>query len=153
MIVLIAVKGGEDEVFFQRLSLIAPLDRAETIILAHVIDSTPRGGLELGRERYVWRRPLPSERSEDLIRAEEDRARAGLAFARHALASVGVRNETMREVVIRGKPNEVLCDLASREGAALIVVRGRSGKPGPHSVGKTARFLIDHAPAAALLVR
>jgi hypothetical protein len=33
------------------------------------------------------------------------------------------------------------------------VVRARPGRPGPHSLGKTARFLVDHAPLAALLVR
>jgi hypothetical protein len=55
--------------------------------------------------------------------------------------------------VLRGKPKEELRSLAEREHVALIVVHGRAEKPGPHSVGKTARFLIDHCPEAALLVR
>jgi nucleotide-binding universal stress UspA family protein len=150
---LIAVQGSEGESFFGRAAMVAALDRADEVVLAHVIDSGPRADLEFGRERFMARRPLPPDRSEDLMRAEEERARGILSFAAQALRDVGVEDERMREVVLRGKPNEALRDLAEREQADVIVVRGRSGRPGPHSLGKTARYVIDHAPGAALLVR
>jgi nucleotide-binding universal stress UspA family protein len=153
MNVLIAVKGGEDETFFHRVATVAPLQQAEAILLAHVIDPGLRADLEIGRERYLGHRPMSAGRSADLTRAEEERAAAVLRFARHALIAAGASDGRIREVTLRGKPNEELRRLAEREGADLIVVGGRPGKPGPHSLGKTARFLVDHAPAAALLVR
>lgn len=151
--VLIAVKGSEEERFFRRVTELAPVDAAEVILLAHVIDAGTRADLELGRDRYLGRRLLGAGRTVDLSRAEEERASAALQFARRALVEAGVPAERLRELVLRGRPNETLRDLAGTEGIDLIVVGGRQEKPGPHSVGKTARFLIDHAPRAAMLVR
>lgn len=153
MKVMIAVKGSEGELFFRRAASLTPLQRADQVLLVHVVDVTPRTDLEWGRERYFGKRPLSEERDAALQRAEEERARAGLQLARQALLSVGVPEERIREITRHGKPNEALRDVAEEERVDLIVVQGRGGKPGPHSVGKTARFLIDHAPRAALLVR
>lgn len=153
MNVLIPVTGTEDEIFFRQAVALTGLERADGIILAHVVDSGPRADLEFGRERYLGRRPLPDRRTVALSRAEDDRAREGIAFARQALQDAGVPPGVIREVVLRGKPNEALRDLADGERIDLIVVRARPGKPGPHSLGKTARFLVDHAPGAALLIR
>lgn len=151
MKVLIAVKGSEGEAFFRRVAALTALPHAERVILAHVVDTEPRGDLEGGRDRFLGRRPLGRERSAELNRAEEERARAGIRVARQALLDAGVAENCIAEVVLRGKPNEELRRLA--EAADLVVVGGRGGKPGPHSLGKTARFLVDHAPHAALLVR
>lgn len=153
MIVLLAIKGSEGEDFFRRAAALTALDRADRIILAHVIDTGPRGDLEIGRDRYLGRRALAPERAAELGQAEEERARAGLVHARQVLEAEGIAGDRLEEQVLRGKPNEALRDLAEREGVDLIVVAGRGGRPGPHSLGKTARFLVDHAPNAALLVR
>lgn len=153
MKILVAVKGSEGELFFRRAASLAPLASAEEVLLAHVIDIVPRADLEVGRERFLTRRPLSVEREAALERAEEERARAALQFARHVLAVAGVPEDRMREVTLHGKPNEELRRLAEEERVDLVLVQGRSGKPGPHSVGKTARYLIDHAPRSALLVR
>lgn len=151
--ILLPIKGDEDEAYFQRAAAIAPLATAERIALAHVIDAVPRGDLEYGRERYLGHRSLPEGRRDELVRAEEDRASAALGFARHALRGAGVPDDRIEEIVLRGKPKETLRDLAERDEIELIVVRARGGKPGPHSLGKTARFLVDHAPHAVLVVR
>jgi nucleotide-binding universal stress UspA family protein len=153
MKILIAVKGTEGELFFRRAATLAPLTTAEEVLLAHVIDAGPRADLEVGRERFLTRRPLSPERGADLLRAEEERAGSALQFARQALVVVGVSEDRIREITLRGKPNEELRRLAEGERVDLVLVQGRSGKPGPYSVGKTARFLIDHAPRSALLVR
>ena len=150
---LIAVKGSEDERFYRRAAALLPLARAEVVILAYVIDSEPRGEMQYGRDRYFTHRSLPANRSAELERAEEERARAGLEFAVQVLREEGLAADQMRMDVLRGKPGEALRDLAEREGADVVVVGGRAGKPGPHSLGKTARFLVDHAPNAALLIR
>lgn len=153
MKVLIAVKGAEGAAYFQQAAALAPLAEASLIILAHVIDTGPRGDLEFGRDRFLGRRPLPPQRGEELARAEEERAQAGLAFAREALLHAGIPEAVIRVVMPRGKPNEALRELAEAEQIDLVVVAARGGKPGPHSLGKTARFLVDHAPHAALLIR
>lgn len=153
MQILIALKGSEPGGYFRRIASLIPWQNAERIILAHVIDTGPRDDLDRGRERYFRRRAIPAERGVDLERAEEERARAGLAYGREALRDAGIPEDSLTEVVLRGKPNEALRGLLTDEQIELVVVGGRGGKPGPHSVGKTARFVIDHAPGAALLVR
>jgi nucleotide-binding universal stress UspA family protein len=153
MRVLLAIKGSEGEGFFRRAAALTPLLEAEEILLAHVIDTKARDELELGRERFLARRPLGDRRSAELTRAEEEQARAALQFARQALVELGVPEARLEEIVLRGKPNEELRKLAEARSVDLIVVAGRGGKPGPHSIGKTSRFLIDHAPRAVLMIR
>jgi nucleotide-binding universal stress UspA family protein len=153
MKVLIAVKGAETEEYLRRVAALAPLREAQLIILAHVIDAGARSGVELGRERYFGRRTLGGDRSLELTAAEEARAGAALQFAHAALTDAGIDDARLSDRTLRGKPNETLRDLAEQESIDLIVVGARAGKPGPHSLGKTARFLVDHAPRAALLVR
>lgn len=151
--ILFAVAGSESMRFFQQAVALTVLDRSEEIILAHVIDTKHRAEVEFGRERFFTKHALPESRGAELTRAEEDRAQAGLRFARQALVDAGVDENRMHDILLHGRPNEELRRLADEEGIDLIVVGGREGKPGPHSIGKTARFLIDHAPRAALLVR
>lgn len=153
MKVMIAISGSEHEEFFRRVVAFAGLERAEEILLAHVIDTKHRAEVEFGRERFFTKHAMPEGRRADLTEAEEARAQAGMRFARQALIAAGVPEGRVRDVMLRGKPNEELQRLAEAERIDLIVVGGREGKPGPHSLGKTARFLIDHAPNAALLVR
>ena len=153
MNVLIAVKGAEDRAFFQRAAALAHLDLADEVLIAHVVDTGPRSGIEQGRDRFMTRRPLGAERSAELERIEQEAARARLQFARQVLMEAGVREQTVREIVLRGRPNEELRALAVSERPDLVVVQGRAGESGPRSLGKTARFVVDHAPGSALLVR
>lgn len=152
MNVMIAVQGNESDTFFRRVAEIVAL-RDANVALVHVIDLGPRSGLERGRAHVPGGRPLSPERGATLTAAEEEGAQAALQFAREALAAAGPTERRLREITLRGKPNEELIAFAESDQADLIVVGGRAGKPGPHSIGKTARFLIDHAPRAALLVR
>jgi precorrin-6B methylase 1 len=69
------------------------------------------------------------------------------------LARAGVDGERVQEIALFGRPNEDLRRLADEKRVDLIIVGGRPRKPGPHSLGKTARFLIDHAQRAILMVR
>ncbi|HEX8917349.1 MAG TPA: universal stress protein [Chloroflexota bacterium] len=153
MIVLLAVDGSEPPEYFGRVATLAPLRSADEVILAHVVDSGPRSDLEAGRDRFMMRRPLSPERGTEIERAERERALTALERARQTLQDLEVSGERMRSVALQGRPNEELRHLAERERVDLIVVRGRGGKPGPHSLGKTARYLVDHTPTAALMVR
>jgi nucleotide-binding universal stress UspA family protein len=119
----------------------------------HVIDRAARDEMRLGRGRYPGRQQLGSQRSAGLEQAENERTSLVLQFARHSLARAGVDGERVQEIALFGRPSEELRRLADEKRVDLIIVGGRPGKPGPHSLGKTARFLIDHAQRAILMVR
>lgn len=153
MKMMIAVKGSEDESYYRHATELTMLAHAEVILVAHVIDLTPRSDLEHGRDRFLGKRPINPKRSEELERAEDERASAVLRFARQALVGLGVPEGQIREVSLRGKPSLELHRLAREQEVSLIIVHGKAGKIGPHSVGKTARFLVDHCPQAAILIR
>jgi nucleotide-binding universal stress UspA family protein len=153
MKVLIAIKGTERAPFFELLVSLGCLAAADDVLLAHVVDVGPRTGIEGGRERFMVHRSLGAARSGQIEVAESDAAYAVLQAAFDSLIAAGFPEERVRLTALRGRPNESLRQLAEDESVDLIVVAGRSGKPGPHSLGKTARFLVDHAPRAALLVR
>jgi len=55
-----------------------------------------------------------------------------------------------------GEPGREICSVALAVEASAIVLfairRARAGT-GPHSVGHTARFDVDHAPCPVLLLR
>jgi nucleotide-binding universal stress UspA family protein len=153
MKMMIAVKGSEEESFFRRATELTSLAEAQVILLAHVIDLTPRSDLEHGRDRFLGRRPINPKRSEELQQVEDEHAKAVLQFARQALVSLGVPEIHIQEITVRGNPKDELHRLAREQQMSLVIVHGQTGKIGPHSVGKTARFLIDHCPQAAILVR
>ena len=152
MNVLIAVKGTESEGFYRRLASLIALEHVDAIILAHVIDTRPHEALEAGRRRLLDRRPLSPDRALDLTHAEQERAARILADARSAVESCGFPRDRIQTVQLQGKPNEALREFAERESCVVVVGR-RPGEQGPHSIGKTARFLIDHAPIGAILMR
>ncbi|MBO0746637.1 MAG: universal stress protein [Candidatus Dormibacteraeota bacterium] len=122
---------------------------AGPLLLCHVIDNGARGELGMGRGFGPHRRH-PGHHARAVVQAERDAAAAILSEAARAAA----RSETRVE---EGEPGRVLCRLAGEVGAALLAVGARNGpgpdSPEPHSIGHTARFVLDHAPCPVLLVR
>jgi nucleotide-binding universal stress UspA family protein len=60
--------------------------------------------------------------------------------------------------VERGRPEQVIVLVAQERRCDLVAIQaseGAAGRPrlGPSSVGHTARFVLDHAPCDALLLR
>lgn len=153
MKVLIAVKGTEQPSFFATILELGCLTAAEYVLVAHVVDVEARAGIEGGRERFMMHRSLSATRSGQIEAAELEAAQTVLQTAHDVLVPGGIPDERFHRTVLRGRPTETLRQLAEEQSIDLIVVGGRPGLPGPHSVGKTARFLVDHAPRAALLVR
>lgn len=154
MRVLFPVKGAESPAYFDRAAVLIPAGEVTALMVAHVVDEARRAGLDHGRERFLERRALAPGRQAEIESAEREAAEAVLRRAVAALEATGrFPGIEPERTVLHGKRNEAIRDLAEGWGADLIVVRGRAGRPGPHSIGKTARFLIDHAPRAALLVR
>jgi nucleotide-binding universal stress UspA family protein len=129
----------------------ACVDRAAALLpggadvtLLHV---SPRDVEELagaGGPRLFGRHPPPPPGPAPRVIAEEEaQALLGEAQARlgRAAHTISRRGRVEREVV------------AACDGADLLVL-ARDGEPrlGPKSLGKHARFVVDHAPCEVLLV-
>ena len=114
-------------------------DDAEVTLLyaadAEVVAAGARAGL-LGRpHRHGPERSLSDEAAAALL--ADARSRLGRA------AAVEHR---------RGRPEREVVD-AARDADALVLARdGDPAHAGPHSLGHAARFVVDHAPCAVLLV-
>lgn len=139
--------------------LLAELDgilpvRGVELVLAHVIDTGARGELERQRGRLHPPRPLPPHRQRVIGEAERQAAVAALQEADQAARALGAVAET---VTVEGEPGRVLAGLAESRSCELVVVGARvdrrDERPGPHSVGHTARFVLDHSPRPVLLLR
>jgi nucleotide-binding universal stress UspA family protein len=154
MRILFPVSGAESEAYFARAAGLVGAADVTAVLVAHVVDEGRRAGLEHGRERFLDRRALAPQRLSEIEAAEREGAESVVERAAAALSRTPLGGHVeIERMVLTGRTNEVLRDLAEGWGADLIVVRGRPERPGPHSIGKTARFLIDHAPSAALMVR
>jgi nucleotide-binding universal stress UspA family protein len=138
--------------------LLSDLDRvvrlqSVELLLAHVIDSGVRGEIDLSRGRLLSR-PLPAHRLRSIGEAERRAAGTAVEEAAMAASSLGGVPET---VIAEGEPGRVLCRLAGERGCDLVAVASRVDRaretPGPHSIGHTSRFVLDHSPRPVLLVR
>ncbi|WP_338182079.1 universal stress protein [Candidatus Dormiibacter inghamiae] len=124
-----------------------------TLLLAHVIDNGARGELDLIRSRLLGR-PLPGHRLRDIGAAERDAATSILGEAATVAERLGAGCETW---LGEGEPGRELVRLAAGGRCELIVIGARPPaadlRPGPHSLGSTARFVVDHSPVPVLLLR
>jgi nucleotide-binding universal stress UspA family protein len=129
-----------------------PLDGQE-LLLVHVIDNGMRGEIDLARGRLLHR-PMPHHRLRAIGEAERRAAEAALREAAEVAARFGATAET---VAAEGEPGRVVAGIAAQRGCQLVAVASRvdrrDERPGPHSVGHTARFVLDHAPCPVLLLR
>ncbi len=122
-----------------------------TLGLLYVIDSGPHGDIGLQRERFLRpHKPAPMRRDQ-MREADEGNAQDILEEGLRYLPGA----DTLRR---EGRPEREIVNCAAEWNADLIVICPRSpqsGGPtlGPKSVGHVARFVLDHAPCAVLLVR
>ena len=148
--ILVAVpeQGGAEALSW--LAALRPLDGVG-MILAHVIDAGPRHGLALGRAR-AGGRPLPPHQLRSIGEAERTSALAVLEEASQVATAFGARASL---VSVEGDPGPELVRLVrERQPDLLVVGAGRlPGQPGPHSLGRVARFAVDHSERPVLLLR
>lgn len=150
ILVGVAERGAPE--LLAELDRVRPL-REDEVLLAHVIDNGMRGEVELHRG-HLMPRPLPQHRARAIGEAEREAAR----LAAEEAAGVAVRLAARVEVSVEeGEPGRVLSRLAELRGCDLVAVAARVDRgdlrPGPHSVGHTARFVLDHSPRPVLLLR
>ena len=156
----IGMQGGT-EIVRRLVELVGP---RHELYLLNVIDSGPRHTLEdyLHRPHHLRRPPpppgrpsLPPERAQPIDQAEQAAGKAALEEARQEAERLGFQ---IQIEIQKGRPEQVIVQLAQQSGCQLIAIRsseGAQGRPrlGPESVGHTARFVLDHAPCDVLLLR
>lgn len=153
LLIGIGERGGAQ--LLGEVDRILPL-RGQELVLAHVIDTGARGELGLLRERHHPARPMPGRRARDIGDAERDAAARALAEA--GAVAERLSAQVVARVVGEGEPGRLVSALAADHRCVLVAVASREErspdeKRGPHSVGHTARFVLDHSPCPVLLVR
>jgi len=122
-----------------------------TIGLIYVTDSGPHAEIGRQRERFLRPHELGPARREQMRAAEQSSAQDILEEGLRYLPGA----DTIRR---EGRPEREIVNFAAEWHADLIVICPRSPQNdgpvlGPRSVGHVARFVLDHAPCAVLLVR
>ncbi|MDQ6791680.1 MAG: universal stress protein [Candidatus Dormibacteraeota bacterium] len=137
--------------------LLAELDRLVSLldtdlVLVHVIDNGARGEMGLARGRLLPR-PIPKDRLRAIGEAERRAAELALEEAATAAKSLAARPDTL---AAEGEPGRVVSRLAEERSCDLVASAARADlrneRPGPRSVGHTARFVLDHSPRPVLLL-
>ena len=145
-----------------------------TLHLVHVIDAGPREALNrlMGGPRLLHhplRRedgrslgdvpvpPAPPQYEPEKALDEAELA-AGTEVLREARAEAERAGFTASTEIRKGRPEQIIVHIASDSVCQLIVIdaaEGSSGRPlsGPESIGRVARFVLDHAPCNVLLLR
>ena len=123
----------------------------DELVLVHVVDTGPRHHVN----HLEGTLHSHHDHREELNAAEEESGQAMLKEAAEEASRAGVGAATRLE---RGNPEHVVVALAQEMGARLVALLARENpqshpRQGPPSVGHTARFIIDHAPADVLLFR
>ena len=139
-----------------RLLEATPLLLAESLVWipTHIVDTRGRHDLGLLRGSITGAGPLSRGQQQAIDAATAEHTRAILDATQASLRGLGLPQEPPQIRV--GEPGREICAVAEAVGASLVVLfasrRARAGS-GPHSVGHTARFVLDHATCPVLLVR
>ncbi len=133
----------------ERVQRVARQD--DELVLLHVIDMGPRHDLNhLGgtlRPHHL--------RGAELDAAEEETGRAMLRESGEEASRLGFTAVTRLE---RGRPEQVIVAVARELEIHVVALFARENPgaypiQGPPSIGHTARFVIDHAPADVVVFR
>ncbi len=150
MRLLCCLDGSNTERISHAVTAFLPSEQL-TIGLLYVIDSGPHEDIGLQRERFLRPHKLGPARREQMRAAEQSSAQE--------ILDEGLRYFPGAETIRReGRPEREIVNFAAEWNADLIVICPRSPQSdgptlGPRSVGHVARFVLDHAPCAVLLVR
>ncbi len=150
-VILVAIDGSESDAFWSEVADLVP--PASSILVLHVVDEGPRRELDIQFLRRPGH-PRPPDLDARATAAERRGSEAILAEAAQRLDAV---TGSVQTVWRAGRPEHEIVAAAAEADARLVVVAARpeveTARPGPHSVGHVARFVIDHAPCPVLLVR
>jgi nucleotide-binding universal stress UspA family protein len=135
---------------------IARLAPIETLTLLYCIDAGHHDEVRLAQGSILGRMHRGERHDAQLSAAEEQRAAAALAEAATAARDAGYQGQQETRI-LPGRPGheivQALADLRADVVGLYPRPPARQMPPGPHSLGHAARFIVDHAPCAVLLVR
>ncbi len=122
------------------------LPRDAEITLLHVASTEPEALARAARRGLLGRHQPPAAAPEPLLAISEQAASELLADAAARLGRPATlqarRGRVEREVVAAAEPMDIL----------VLARDGDRQRLGPHSLGPTARFIVDHAPCRVLLI-
>jgi len=125
--------------------------RGAEVLLIHVLDTGGREEWERAAGRRLLRAGPPSAGGERMRATDRDAGERALTGAAAVAAEWGAA--AVRTLLLEGGPKHEIRALLDAEGADVLVVFVRGREVGPKSIGKEARFLIDHAPCPVLVVK
>jgi nucleotide-binding universal stress UspA family protein len=149
MRVVIAVDEHLEETPLGRVPELLDVGGAR-VVAVHVVDPAGREAWERASGHHLLRHGPPhgvsGMHAADRARGEEVLASAAATVAAWQIAGVEMR-------LLEGSPKHEIRAMLDAEGADVLVVFVRGDEVGPKSIHKEARFLIDHAPCAVLVVK
>ena len=151
MRIVVLIDGLHTGELLATLSRLVRLEQAD-LLLAYVRRPASRTGLEMLSRRPGGHRLAP-HREHELVAAEAAGSTEALAEAQALAAG---QASTVEAVELLGEPGRLVCELAARRAADLVVVRAGGGdRPpmGPASTGPTARYVTDHCLCPVVLIR
>jgi|GEM_PF-1520085 len=144
---LVPITGQEEEE--QIIEMLRSLPKSiEELIVLHVQDPSPEKTfemLELGHHH------ISKYRLEEVQKTQE-------AYAQQAVnRAIDIIRRYVdilaTGIILKGRANEEIMRAIQKEGAELVILFAKKNATGPKSIGKTARFVLDHAPCSVLLIR
>ena len=143
MRVVIWIVEGSWQVLIDRARELIPADAEVTLLHVAAADveqlAAHPGPGRLGRRHRPPGRPVRE--------VSDAEAQALLEAARERLGRHADTN------ALRGRVEHVVvAACASREAELLLLARDGEDSPGPHSLGRQARFVVDHAGCDVILV-
>jgi nucleotide-binding universal stress UspA family protein len=151
--VLLCLDGGAVDALLD--ASIPLLSTAVTWVPTHVVDTRREHELGFLRGGLAGAGRLSRSQQAAIDSATAEHTRATIEAAEIVLLRRGLSREPPQIRV--GEPGREICEIAAATSATAIVLfasrrRARAGS-GPHSVGHTARFVVDHAPCPVLVLR
>ncbi len=150
MRIVVAIDERWDEAVLARIPRLLEVREAEVLAL-HVLDPGGREEWERAAGHHLLRPRPPRQAGERM--AADDRGEGERLLARAAAAMAVWGAARVRTRLLEGSPKHEIRAVLDGEGADVLVVLVHGREIGPKSIRKEARFLIDHAPCAVLVLK
>lgn len=150
MRVVVAIDERVGEAALSRLPGLLDLRDAQMTVV-HVLDPGGRAEWQRAAGHHLLRSHPPQTGAQSMYTADHDEGERLLAAAATALSQTSAAQ--VRTRLLEGSPKHTIQALLADEPADALVVFVHGHEVGPKSIGKEARFLIDHAPCAVLVIK
>ena len=150
MRVVVAIDERVGVAALSRLPGLLDLRDAE-MLLVHVLDPGGRAEWQRAAGHHLLRPHPPQAGAQRMYAVDRGEGERLLASAAGVLAQSGAAE--VRARLLEGSPKHTIQALLAAEPAGALVVFVHGREVGPKSIGKEARFLIDHAPCPVLVVK